>query len=521
MTKLLPRSFALLAGAALLTAGFSRSAAAQDLVLDVSGGILFEPWNFSVTGTPPGQFWVVALADTTGPLPIAFIDPTDTRSFSLDISMFSYGGAYGTAPEPFPALQIFNNFPTLVGLSAKLYGQAFTLPGPTTLIDKLSNNVVIVVAGPHGTSTDCLDVPIKTRGFMPGAVMPNGDYIVFGGNDGALQGGTYLKTTERYDRKMQDVTSGPDMMIERAFAGASSLNNGKILVCGGNDDLNNTLTSAELYDPSTNTVVPTGSMAQKRYFHSIVKLQDGRVMVLGGSTQVDNTSPLNAALAIVSSATDSAEIYNPATGTWSNAAPMPWKRTGLAVSLLPNGRVLAATGAGPGLFSLPSFFNTAAIYNPATNTWSSTGSVPGSSRALASVGTLPDGRIVLSGGATGSITSFSFNAIADVSLFNPTTNTWAAGAAMSSPRCGHSVTALPTGALVVCGGGVGSVLAPTVLTSVENFDGSSWTVLGNMNHERAFHYAAPSHDGQRIFLYGGIETGGVAALQPTCELFAP
>src|SRR5258705_321194 len=80
---------------------------------------------------------------------------------------------------------------------------------------------------------------------------------------------------------------------------AATLDDGRVLVCGGNDDQNNVLASAEIYNPATNTITPTGSMSQARYFHAAVKLADGRVMVFGGSTVVDASSPINAALAIV------------------------------------------------------------------------------------------------------------------------------------------------------------------------------------------------------------------------------
>src|SRR5262245_24660867 len=128
----------LLACAAVLAA--APLAGAQNLDLDVSGGILGENWNFKITGGDPGDFWVLAFADTTGPFPIGLIDGNDPRSFSLDIGMFSYPGGLGVCPAPNPAFQLQNvYFPAYANFH--LYAQAFTLPGNPLLVDQLSNNV--------------------------------------------------------------------------------------------------------------------------------------------------------------------------------------------------------------------------------------------------------------------------------------------------------------------------------------------------------------------------------------------
>lgn len=502
---------------------FATPASAQ-LTLDVSGGIMNENWNFSVTGGDPGDYVVVCMADTLGPLPInAITGDGDPRNWDLDLSMFFYPAGLQLLPSGNPVWQFQNVYAGFEGYH--VYCQAFTAPGNPFFVDLLSNNVVIVVAPGHGASVDTVGVPVRSRAFMPGASLANGNHIIFGGNDGALQGGTYLKTTELFERKMQTITSNPsvpDMSIERSFHQATTLNDGRVLITGGNDDLNNTLTACEIYNPSTNNYSAAGSMNQKRYFHTQVKLADGRVMVLGGSTAVNASgTAIDAALAIVNSATDSCEIYNPATNTWATAANMPWKRTGISAALLPNGKILACMGAGSFL-GLPVFVTNAALYNPATNSWQAISNATGTGRALCTAISLADGRVMVSGGANGNIASLSINALADVSIYNSVTNTWQSGVpSLLSARTGHSATLLPNGNIAICGGASGNVLGPTVIKDVDIWNGTSWTNLGFMNHERAFHYAAMSHDLERIFLYGGIESGGVSAISPTAEFFAP
>ena len=99
----------------------------------------------------------------------------------------------------------------------------------------------------------------------------------------------------------------------------------------------------------------------------------------------------------------SAELYNPATGQWSNAS------TGLpacistmecrmfsTATLLPTGYVLVAGGlVGP--ISNPQTTPTAMLYHPATNTWTSTGPMT-TPREAQTATLLPGGQVLIAGG---------------------------------------------------------------------------------------------------------------------------
>jgi len=102
-------------------------------------------------------------------------------------------------------------------------------------------------------------------------------------------------------------------------------------------------------------------------------------------------------------ATDFAELYNPATGQWSNAS------TGLGpciytqecrlfstATLLPTGKVLLAGGL-VGLVSNPQTTAGAMLYNPATNAWTATGSMT-TGRESQTATLLPDGQVLMAGG---------------------------------------------------------------------------------------------------------------------------
>ena len=73
-------------------------------------------------------------------------------------------------------------------------------------------------------------------------------------------------------------------------------------------------------------------MANARSQHTATLLQDGTVLVAGGE---EAGSP---------GVTASAELYNPATNTWSSAASMIDARVEHTATLLTNGAVLVAGG---------------------------------------------------------------------------------------------------------------------------------------------------------------------------------
>jgi hypothetical protein len=77
-----------------------------------------------------------------------------------------------------------------------------------------------------------------------------------------------------------------DDASRRARHKALLLHDGRVLVAGGGTDpptANNVLASVELFDPATGAWTPAAPMTDARYDFDMVLLPDGRVLVAGGS----------------------------------------------------------------------------------------------------------------------------------------------------------------------------------------------------------------------------------------------
>jgi hypothetical protein len=71
------------------------------------------------------------------------------------------------------------------------------------------------------------------------------------------------------------------LSIARSGYTATLLQNGKVLVAGGQDS-SGVLATAELYDPATGKWTATGSLNTGRRFHTATLLPNGKVLVAAG-----------------------------------------------------------------------------------------------------------------------------------------------------------------------------------------------------------------------------------------------
>jgi uncharacterized protein (TIGR03437 family) len=330
-----------------------------------------------------------------------------------------------------------------------------------------------------------------------------------------------------------------EMTTPRGFHAATLLKDGRILITGGyhEDALGKSavLASAELYDPSTGTFTPTGDMTTPRQWHSATLLIDGRVLIAGGN------SPTNSPTG--SSPVSSSELYDPATGIFTQSGDMIGPHSLHSANLLGNGKVLI-TGDP-----------TAELYDPAKGVFSLAGSA--NNDGSTSTVLLKDGRILIPGmdgvslydiaddslrlvarlpgryyGQTttvlangkvliaGGISDSEDGTLNEASLYDPHGGTLRSTGLMLFSRDIHTATLLADGHVLIVGGYDGDAYdtGVPVLTDGEDYDPStgSFTSAGSLVHLREGHTATLLSDG-RVLIAGG----GAYHTQTTAELYIP
>ena len=297
------------------------------------------------------------------------------------------------------------------------------------------------------------------------------------------------------------------MTTAHVYDTATLLQDGRVLISGGTDDAGNVVASAELYDPKSGTFRPTGSMTTSRTTQTATLLRDGRVLIAGG---------YGGCTASICNTLASAELYDPATGTFSPTGSMTTPREGLTATLLSDGRVLVAGGYGGCTVGVGTrncnTFASAELYDPATGTFSPTGSMT-TPRVYQTATLLSDGRVLIAGGGD---TSLALTA----ELYDPATGTFSPTGSMITAREYHTATLLPGGRVLIAGGesnGTGDV----VLASAELYDPRTGTFspTGSMTAVRAQQTATLLSNGRVLIAGGGDPYAG--STLASAELYQP
>jgi hypothetical protein len=313
--------------------------------------------------------------------------------------------------------------------------------------------VTATVTNAHGLSASqafslsglpaCTGNEWATTGSMAAArdtsyavLLSSGKVLVLGGHIGGLAA---TSAAEVYDPGSGTWRTVASMAFPRFETTATLLPNGKVLVSGGYPGGSSPLAEVEVYEPDSGTWSATSPLLRARNAHQATLLPNGKVLVSGGWNR--------GALAL-------AEVYDPASGTWSATGSLVAARWGHTTTLLPNGKVLVSGGSisGNGSSSIAS----AEVYDPASGTWSAAASMA-SARDGHTATLLPNGNVLLSAGYTGS------SRLASAEVYDPASGTWSAAASMASARSGHTATLLNNGKVLVSAGYNGGQLTSAEL----------------------------------------------------------
>ena len=417
-----------------------------------------------ISGTPPvgsvGSYSVIVTASDGG-TPAARASGTYTITIvnPPPPSVYAQPGPQGaTLNQPYSyQFQVYGFAPVTVSETGALppglapLTTTSLLAGTPTSVGSYPITVHAIDAAGQDTS-QAFTIDVFQHGFAPtggmqeardlhtATLLASGQVLITGGE--STNG--YLYSSELFTPTNGSFATTGALQVARAQHTATLLcdlaalpcTNPKVLVVGGNAAAGQ-VGSAELYDPTAGTFTLTaGSLATARYSHTATLLLSGKVLIAGGYTAAGTVA--------------SAELYDPATGTVSaTAAPMASARSSHTATLLADGRVLIAGGADAGGVALDS----AELYDPVTSTFSTIPNPMTVARYWHTATLLPGGKVLIAGGTNPSGASVAAAELYDPAAVTPAASFTATGALVTS-RSSHTAVLLPSGQVLVVGGGL-------------------------------------------------------------------
>ncbi|MED6335278.1 MAG: kelch repeat-containing protein [Planctomycetota bacterium] len=248
-------------------------------------------------------------------------------------------------------------------------------------------------------------------------------------------------------------------------------------------------------------VFTDGNQADEIYAHTANSLDDGRVALIGGSVEDSIGNDLFR---------DQIQTFDPQTETFTIAqAIMGAERAAHTSTKLPDGRVLIAGGAngGGGVEKLTE------IWDPTSDSIQQVSDLT-EERTYHTATLLNDGRVLVVGGVGlydfSDIVAGLNSARKSLEIYDPSTDIWSAGPDLPKGRVGHQASILPDGRVLITGGlEVGSVFGiptPELSSDCRIYDPTSNTLsaAAQFSDPRALHAQLVLPDG-RVLLNGGFD----------------
>ena len=355
----------------------------------------------------------------------------------------------------------------------------------TVLLGMLFLSSMVIISCGGGSDTLEAAAVAEGRWGHSATLLNDGRVLVVGGQ---LKPSIALTSAEIYDPSTGAWSSAGSMSVKRGEGHtATLLNDGTVLIAGDDE-----YSSAEIYDPSNNSWSSAGTTNDARQWASADLLSDGRVLVAGGLdvTKTGKTEFF------------SSEIYDPSTGEWTASGVMEMGHTSHSSVVIDDKIIVFGE-------------KNAEIFDPSTGTWSSAG-IPNVERTQGTTATLmKNGKVMISGGGynqegwTG-----QYHVMATVQLYDPSNSTFTSTTIMTEPRQFHTAILQDDGSVMVVGS-----------KQIETYDTGTalWTPVANMMTEHGEAYTATQLKDGRILVVGGkieIEKGKFAGIT-SVEIFDP
>lgn len=276
-------------------------------------------------------------------------------------------------------------------------------------------------------------------------------------------------------------------------AGHAEMADGRVFIAGGHIADFTGYPHVQIYDPFKNTFTQTPDMNSGRWYPTVTSLPNGDVLVVSGDENSNvSVDPLP-------------QVYQVATGTWRNLTSAQ-----LMMPLYPN-MLVAPNGK---IFNSGPSRTTRYLDTTGTGTWSVVGNMIFTGTRDYGPGLMYDsGKVLEVGGADPP------TATAEVIDLTAATPAWKSTSSMHFARRQHNAVILPDGKVLIVGGSSGSGFdnssAPVLPTEMWDPATGQFTVMASITGYRGYHSTAMLLPDGRVFSAGG-NVGG-----PNAQIFSP
>jgi len=206
-----------------------------------------------------------------------------------------------------------------------------------------------------------------------------------------------------------------------------------------------------------------------------------------------------------------AEIFDPASESWTTTTPLPSAHR-LSATLLGTGEVLVVADDPFGSVTPTNY-----LYGEASANWKEAGP-PSRVRYSPAVTLLPSGDVLMAGGYDGHCCSGPTGTFNTAELYNRNSNSWTPTAGMAAARISHTATLLTAGKVLVTGGLIRDPVTPHRSAEIYDPVTHTWLQTGSLATPRFSHTATLLPSGE-VLVVGGFLTLSIALA--SAEIYNP